>query len=262
VDLNLPLDFADGDLAELWQAISSASREIGMAIVTGHTGRYPGCAFPMVGGGTAIGVGMLDRYVSASMARVGDAVLVTKGAAIEATGMFGATFPRHLRNVLGAEPALEAGKMFREMSVVRDARVAVSAGVRDQGVTAMHDATEGGVQGALVEIAQASGLGIAIDREAIPVRPTTAALCRLLDFDPFSASSEGTLVLTCVSGKVGKVVARLQAEGIAAAIVGEMLPASDGMTISEAGRTRELVAPPCDPFWPAYELALRDWDRS
>jgi hydrogenase expression/formation protein HypE len=37
--------------------------------------------------------------------------------------------------------------------------IAVSLGVRDNGVTAMHDATECGIWGGLYEIAQAANLG-------------------------------------------------------------------------------------------------------
>src|SRR5437588_11987149 len=153
VDLNLPLGMTDSELALLWEAVHQTCRTIGVAVVTGHTGRYEGCAFPMLGSATMISIGNRDSYVTPEMARPGDAVIVTKGAAIETTGLFGATFPELLAAELGLKTARAAEDLFYQMSVVRDARIAAQVGVRAQGVTPMHDATEGDRSGGLVEIA-------------------------------------------------------------------------------------------------------------
>src|SRR5918912_1267005 len=101
VDLNLPPEITDEDLATMWDAFSSACAELGIAIVTGHTARYDGCAWPMVGGAVCLASGPEDAYVTPEMARPGDRVVVTKGAAIEATALFATTFPERLRSALG-----------------------------------------------------------------------------------------------------------------------------------------------------------------
>ena len=82
------------------------------------------------------------------MARPGDAVVVTKGAAIEATALFAATFPDRLAEGIGADMVKRADALFERMTVVPEVIVARTFGVRDEGVTSMHDATEGGVFGA------------------------------------------------------------------------------------------------------------------
>src|SRR5205814_848172 len=79
LDLNLPTSLPDSDLAALWESIHAACRETGVAIVTGHTGRYDGCAFPTIGAATGIALGGAEAYVTPGMARPGDAVLLTKG---------------------------------------------------------------------------------------------------------------------------------------------------------------------------------------
>ena len=135
-----------------------------MAVVSGHTGRYEGCEYPMIGGATVIGIGPRDRYVTPDMAVPGDVVILTKGAAIEAAGLFAVTFPERVAQRYGEQAAREAEEIFWQMSVVEDALTAVEAGVREDGVTAMHDATECGVLGGLFEVARASGVGMTIDR--------------------------------------------------------------------------------------------------
>jgi hydrogenase expression/formation protein HypE len=259
VDLNLPPALSDGDLADLWTAVHDACRDIDLAVVSGHTGRYDGCAFPMVGGATVISVGPRDSYVTPAMSAPGDVVIVTKGAAIETTGTFGVTFPDRLSQLLGPDIARAAADLFWSMSVVRDARVAASVGVREHGVTAMHDATERGIWGGLVEIAQASGTGLIVHQDAVLLPDPVRALCGLLAIDPYSASSEGTLLLTCRPDHANEVISHLAAHGIPATAVGEVLPPEEGIHVVRSGRSEPLTAPESDPFWPAYEQALAEW---
>src|SRR4030066_684557 len=113
----------------------------------------------MVGGATVIGIGPKDRYVTPTMARPGDTVLITKGAAIEAAGLFAVTFPQRVAERYGEKVAREAEEIFWQMSVVGGALTAVEVGVRENGVTSMHDATECGVWGGLFAVAPAWGVG-------------------------------------------------------------------------------------------------------
>jgi len=161
-----------------------------------------------------------------------------------------------IERACGHEIAAAAADLFGSMSVVRDARIAVAVGVRERGVTAMHDATERGVWGGLVEIAGSAGTGLVVDRAAIPLRPESRAVCRLFDIDPYSTSSEGTLLLTCVPAVAETILHRLHTEGIDAALIGELTSPDEGIRVVEAGRERELTAPAIDPFWTALMRAL------
>ena len=258
VDLNLPRSMTREQLTAMWEATDRTCREIGMAIVTGHTARYDGCNFPMIGGATVISMGEKDRYVTPAMARTGDAVIVTKGAAIEATGLFGVTFPDRIRQEVGEGLARAAEDLFYQMSVVKDALTAVKVGVRDGGVTAMHDATECGVWGGLYEIAEASRVGMVVNQSAIVVRPEVRAVCDLFGIDPYSSISEGTLILTCRPHKAEAVVRALGDEGIEATRIGEVTPADQGIQVVEGGRGRPLEHPRVDPFWNAFGQALAE----
>jgi hydrogenase maturation factor len=209
----------------------------------------------MLGAATMISVGARDSYVTPEMARTGDTIIVTKGAAIEATGTFGVAFPDLLSRDLGPETARKAAALFHQMSVVKDASAAVSVGVREQGVTSMHDATERGISGGLVEMAEASGNGMVIEHDAIPVGDVVRAVCDRYEIDPYSASSEGTLLLTCRPHRAQAVISRLEHSGIDARIIGEMTPSDEGVRVVRQGRELPLHAPLTDSFWPAYVKA-------
>src|SRR5512138_69610 len=72
VDLNLPPEITDDELTALWDAFHRACEGIGLAIVTGHTARYDGCAWPMVGGAVCMASGPEQEFVTPTMARPGD----------------------------------------------------------------------------------------------------------------------------------------------------------------------------------------------
>ncbi len=256
IDLNLPLEIEEQEIVELWDGMHQACAELGIAVISGHTGRYEGCAYPMVGGATVIAVGDEERYVTPEMARPGDALICTKGAAIEATGLFGATFPERLSERIGPELASAAEELFYQMSVVRDALVAASVGVRQDGVTAMHDATECGVLGGVFEIAQASGVGVRLDEGAVIVRPEVEAVCQTVGIDPLSAISEGTLLATVRPHRADAVIGKLGEAGIAASVIGEIMPQERGMVRTGRGGDRPLVHPRVDPFWAAFGRAV------
>jgi hydrogenase expression/formation protein HypE len=252
VDLNLPPAVTGEELAELWDAYSRACEDLGIAVVAGHTARYDGCNWPMVGGATCIALGPETGFVTPAMARPGDRVVVTKGAAIEAAALFAATYPDRLAAAVGTGVVRAADALFGQMTVVPECRVAARFGLREEGVTSMHDATEGGVLAGLAEVAAASGTGLRIDLEAIPVRPEVRAVCGHVGIDPYASISEGTLIATVAAGRAGAFVAALAADGIEAAVVGEVVEPSLGTVLITPQGEQSLRHPGVDPFWQAF----------
>ncbi len=252
VDLNLPPEITDDELTSLWDAFHRACEGIGVAVVTGHTARYDGCAWPMVGGATCIASGPQDRFVTPEMASVGDRVIVTKGAAIEATALFAATFPDRLARGVGDDVVKAADALFEQMTVVPEATVAREFGLRGDGVTSMHDATEGGVLGGLAEVAAASGVGMRVDLARVPVRPEVKAVCDHTGMDPYASISEGTLIATVVPQRAEAFLSALAAAGIDAADVGLVTEAASGRVLVTEEGERPLEHPGLDPFWGAF----------
>lgn len=256
IDLNLPMSMTEAEFAQMWGVVDRECKKYGVAVVTGHTARYTGTDYPMVGGATMMAVGPEDRYITPEMATPGDVVVITKGPAIEAVGIFSSLFPETIRNNLGEEVLEQGQSLFYKMSTVDDALAAASVGLRTEGVTAMHDATECGVIGALYEVAQASKVGLFVEKDEIPVQSGVPEICKLFWMDPFISISEGTLVMTVDQRKVEAVLAALNARGCDAAAIGAILPADKGMWIVEEGQKKPLEHPRVDPFWSSIKRAL------
>jgi hydrogenase maturation factor len=258
IDLNLPLSMTKEELEIVWKKIDSECQKMGVAIVCGHTARYTGCSYPMVGGATVISIGDKSRYVTPQMAKRGDLIVITKGAAIEATGIFALAFKDKIKEYFGEEFSRRAEEIFYQMSVVEDALTAASVGTRERGVTAMHDATECGVWGGLYEVAKASRVGMRVEKEKIVVLDEVEKICSKFGMDPYSSISEGTLIITCKEKKVERLLQKLSQKNIAASVVGEVIAEKMGIILVEKGRERRLEHPCIDPFWPAFARAIEE----
>ena len=253
MDWNLPMDIEDDQIEMMLKVMDREARKYGTAIVTGHTGRYEGCAYPMVGGATFLAVAPKDGWVTSDMARPGNRLLVTKTAALEATAILANTFGEITSHHLSPEKTARAQALFDSMSTVDDALTAVAAaGLRKKGVWAMHDATEGGVRNAVWEMSQASRLGVDVDLTKVPVDPAVAEVCRVFGMEPLDAISEGTLLLAVDPDSSERVIARLKRKGILAVDIGAFT--------KRGGPCRDRGAafgpPDRDPFWVAFSRAL------
>ncbi len=255
-DFNLPMSITEKEFETVWEVMHRESEKYGTSVIAGHTARYTGTDYPMVGGATFMSVGPENKYLTPNMAKEGDAVVITKGAAIEAVGILANTFKNYIKQHLGEEMLSKAESLFYKMSTVDDSLAAVTVGVRDDGVTAMHDATECGVIGGVFEIAQASNKGIMIDKDRIPVSQAAGAVCKLFNIDPYISISEGTLVLTVRPAKTDELMRIFNKAGIESAVIGEILPSEEGRWITDGGTRKPLVHPRVDPFWQAIADAF------
>ena len=256
IDLNLPMEMTKEQLGTMWDTMHRECDRLGISIICGHTARYENCHYPMVGGATVIGIGEGDEYVTPVFAQAGDKIIITKGPAVEATGIFAAMFPQLIEQEFGSDFRRRAEQVFYKMSVVEDAMTAISVGVREDGIAAMHDATECGIWGGLYELAAAAGLGVRVEPERIVVEDCVMEICRYFGIDPYASISEGTLIIACRQHKAQEVVQVLSQKGVNSSIVGEFTEPEKGMVLVKGGKEEELKHPLVDPFWKAFYSAL------
>jgi hydrogenase maturation factor len=154
---------------------------------------------------------------------------------------------------------LERARAWVEnVSVVADCRTLLRIGLRDRGVTALHDATEGGVFGGLLELARAGHHDLRVERARIPLAEEAVAACEAWGgIDPYWTLSEGTLIAALRPEHVAPALSALEREGIAAAEVGEIVPGSGRLIVLERdGSVATITDAVPDPYWEAYALAV------
>lgn len=246
-DLNLPLSMKESEFERYWVSTSKECAKLGVAIVGGHTSKFEGLNSTVIGAGTMFSLGPRDSYHATSDGRVGDAIVMTKGAAIATTAILATAFPRTVENKLGRRRSELARKYLKKTTVVKEALTAARAGVN-----AMHDATEGGVLSAAYELASASGTGLRLDLSKIAVSEETREICEMFNIDLYTSLSEGTLVISCSQFKVKELISALSSAGVDSAVVGELIPRRKGMMAAKDGRLVPIKYPVVDPYWGAY----------
>ena len=245
----LPQDINPAQVRQITRQIDEAAKELGIAVVGGHSEVTPGIDRPILIA-TAIGKVQKGRFVSSSGAKIGDCIVVTKGAAIEGTAILSTEFAELLKVKVGRAIVRRAQNFIKMVSVVEDALTAIEVG----GVNAMHDATEGGIAGGLQEVAWASDVGIIAHEESIPVYEETKAVCNALNVDPLKTISSGALIISARQKKAKEIVAALQKKDIRAAVIGKIVDKKEGSYILRRDRTKlDLSKPVKEELWGAIE---------
>ncbi|MCI4353702.1 MAG: AIR synthase-related protein [Thermoplasmata archaeon] len=245
IDLAVPPGTTDRILETILRVFDREARRLGTAIVTGHTGRYSGCAFPIAGSGTMLASAAAESYVTTRAIPAGAVLLFARTVALEATGMLATFFPEKIQDHLGRATLQQARAFTAHMSTVPDALRAAAVGLRTEGVWAMHDATEGGVRTAAWEMAVASGRGLIANLSAAWIDPTVREVADLFGMNPLDASSEGTLLLAVDPGRVSDVTSALKSGG---AVVSRLGQFTSRPSVVRDG-ARPLRPPARDSFW-------------
>lgn len=229
---------------EIMQQMNKEAEKLQVAILGGHT-EITSAVNKIVLSVTALGKAPKGKFVTSSGAMPGNDIVVTKTVGLEGTAIIAADFADRLAGKVGASVIERAKGFIQQISVVAEGLIAV-----DNGATAMHDITEGGILGAVYEIAHSSGVGVEIWEEKIPVAAETRKICHALGVDPFFLISSGSMLITAVDGK--RLVDALKREGIPAAVIGKVTEGNKKI-MKSAGGSYEIPEPRRDELYRLLE---------
>ena len=105
----------------------------------------------------------------------------------------------------------------------------------------MHDPTEGGVLNGLWELAEASGRGIIVESDKIPVAPETRTISDALKLDPLKLLGSGSLVIAVAAPRKDAVLERLNENRIRATEIGRLTRNSKGRLVNHGSIQRRLT---------------------
>ena len=255
--LNLPATLTLKSFKEYWGHIHRFCEALEVAITGGHTGQAEGQNSTLSGGGTMFLTAPRTDIITSNHARPGDLIVVTKEAALVSTAILALCFPQTVKNQLGLEVHEKACENFYRTSSLKEGILASEILAPNKELTAMHDVTEGGVLGAIHEMASASGCGFKVDHALLPVGPVVSSVARLFDIDPRFCVGAGSMIMAVKKGNESGLLSHLETHAIEASVVGEFLEGEQGPTIIENGEEKPLVMPGKDPYWQAFYKAFK-----
>ncbi|MBN1421732.1 MAG: hydrogenase expression protein [Planctomycetes bacterium] len=247
--LLLPEGTTRARLRALFDDLVRAAKDLGVSLVGGHTEIVAGLPEPIVVG-QMLGIAPPGEAILNARARPGQAIILAGGVAIEGSAIIASAAPAAIERAAGRTHARRARRFLVDPGLsVRPAQRAILRAARP---SALHDPTDGGLRGAVVELATAARAGCVLEEDATPVLPACRAIADALEIDPLSLIASGALLAVVDEGDVERVLASLRDAGIAGARIGELRPARERIRARRRGRLVPLRAPREDEiarFW-------------
>lgn len=245
VVLLLPSTLGEEKAENLMEEIVSTARTMDIEVLGGHTEITDLVQKPIITV-TALGKAKKEEITSSSVAEAGDILYISKGMGIEGSYILASDYKEHLiKKGVSSEALAEVSGYLNLLSVIPESRIA-----RKNGVKAMHDVTEGGVYGAIAEMAAASKLGFVIEKDNFKLKPEVEEICSKLDLDPAALISSGAMLMAAApENDLESVFAEHELEIMR---VGRLI--DDGAYIEKNGIKKEFKAPEKDELWKFIEI--------
>ena len=215
----LPDTVEEPEVKKMMQEAEATCKKLNMEVLGGHTEITNVVRQPLI---SVTGVGKIkkSRVITTLQVQPEQDIVVTKWIGLEATTILAKEREEELRKRFSAGIVDTAIGFDQFLSVVPESRIAM-----EHGVTAMHDITEGGVFGALWEMASGAGVGLEVDLKKIPIRQETVEICQYFDLNPYQIMSSGSMMIAADDGH--ELVRKLEKAGIHAAVVGRTNAGND-----------------------------------
>ncbi len=240
VTILCPAGSSENELESIMEQLTSAARSVNVDILGGHT-EITNAVSRFVISCTAMGKCLKDKLVTTDGAKQGDNLIITKHAGLEGASIIAHEKENELTVALGQSTVEEAKAFMDDISVVKDGVTAARFGVN-----AMHDVTEGGLLGAVWELCEASGTGVDIYEDKIPVNMSTIKICEYYGIDPYKLISSGCMLISAADGDTLAEI--LNKEGISAAVIGKLNDTKRRRIISHKG-IRDIESPGSDELY-------------
>ena len=185
--------FAIKELERIVESMTKELQKNGAIVVSGDTKVVPrGSVDKIFINTTGIGE-ILKRGISSNNITADDVIIVNRDIGCHGATIFAA------REGIEMSSSLESDceSLFPQVKALLDA---------DINITAMRDATRGGVSAVLNEWVKQSNICIEVEEESIPVSDEVAGICEMLGFEAATLANEGTFVLAVKKEDADKTV--------------------------------------------------------
>lgn len=240
-----PENILETDIKKVMAEAEETCAKLQIQLAGGHTGISDALKKPVY---IAAGIGTAEKGkdgkaagISTKGARYGQEIIITKWIGLEGTVILATERKEELLTKYPLHLVEEAENFEKYLSVLPEAAVAAKSGA-----LVMHDASEGGIFGALWELAESSGVGLEIDFRKLPVKQETIEVCEFFDLNPYELISGGCLLIVADQGL--DLVRMLEKEGIPAVAAGKITDNHDRVVIKD-GERRFLELPKSDEIY-------------
>lgn len=198
----------------IMKEMKEEAEKLNVQIIGGHT-EVTSSVNSIVLSVFSIGKIKKDNLLKKYDVRDGFDIIVTKKLCIEGSYILVNDFKEKSEKVLSKMELDDVNEYINFISVVKDGMIA-----KKNGACYMHDITEGGVLGALCEMAFVLNLGFEVWEDKMPISNETKKLCEFFKLDPLRLISSGSMLIVAKDGD--NIKRALNEKNIESTIVGKV----------------------------------------
>ncbi len=230
---------------ELERIIKEAQEEcdkLNMSILGGHT-EITDAVNRIIISVTAIGIGEKKQLKLQNKLKPGDCFLITKGVGIEGTGIIASEKEDELIEKFGKDFVERAKENLNRTSVVKDGMLGKEL------AKSMHDATEGGILGAIWELCELGGFGAKIYEDNIFISKETKEISNYYKIDPLRLISSGTMLILVEKKDLEKLIKIYAKNNIESYFIGVLTEQKEKIMIASNGEKTLIEEPESDELY-------------
>lgn len=240
ITILLPERVREIELKRMMEGIELTCKKLNIDVLGGHTEVTNVVNQPLI---SVTGVAKMKTSKVSTLKNIEPELdlVVTKWVGLEATTIISKEKEGQLKELF-AESFVKTAQGFDQyLSVIPESRIAM-----EHEVAAMHDITEGGIFGALWEMAAGADLGVEVDLRKIPIRQETVEVCEVFGVNPYVIMSSGSMLIATKDGN--GLVEKLSSAGIHSAVIGRTKAGNDRI-IRNGEEVRYLDKPQTDELY-------------
>lgn len=240
ITILLPERVREAALKKMMADIEATCARLNIDVLGGHTEVTNVVSQPLI---SVTGVGKIKTSQLSALKDIQPELdlVVTKWVGLEATTIIAKEKEEEILKVFSSSFLNTAKSFDQYLSVIPESKIAM-----EHGVSAMHDITEGGIFGAIWEMAAGADLGVDVDLKKIPIRQETVEICELFGVNPYLIMSSGSMLIATSDGH--GLVDKLAQAGIHSAVIGKTKCNNDRI-IRNGEEIRYLDKPQTDELY-------------
>ncbi|MCK4848485.1 MAG: hypothetical protein KAT16_05650 [Candidatus Heimdallarchaeota archaeon] len=202
INILLPPSSTSKEIVEFQYKLSQICIKHRISILGGHSEITSAVKSPVY---SASMIGFVPpEYYIPRVPEPGDKIICSGRVGAEGTGILLASGKEYFSKVFSQDKILYGEKISKEIAI-SDRVLSINRNWHDS-IHLVHDATEGGIYGALYECLYHHNLGANIDSSKIPLEEITKNISSLLDINPFKLISSGAVIIICAAKDASKIV--------------------------------------------------------
>lgn len=219
VTILLPPESEEDEMIKLQENLDRAARREKITILGGHS-EVTSSVQRLVLSGSFIGFVPPEYYVGKNP-QIGDKIILSGWIGAEGTGIIMKEGKEKLEKYLTKQQIIDGVNLGHDISISK--RVLDCNRAFHDGISLIHDVTEGGFKAAIFESLEPLGMGARISKEVLPVAPVTRKVCGLLAVDPLRLIGSGAVMIYAKPYNVDDMVQRLEKSNKPARVIGEII---------------------------------------